>query len=559
MTTDAPKGLTDQTNYLPRRKIISVFLACASVSIVGLLNETMIAVSLPVMGSELNAGSQVSWFATAYFITSTACQMLYGRLSDIWSRKTVLFALMFIFFIGNLGSAFSKTFIQLVIFRAIAGTGGGGLPTIAQVIVSDVVSLRQRGKYQGILGISVAFANGVGPVIGGLLSQHSTWRWIFRLTLPLTVVSAILVWFFMPLKPTEGDWRRKVALVDYVGAFLILSASGLIVLALTWAGGSYPWHDKHVIATLVIGLVTSIAFVLWEWKGPDVPLLPLRIFRKRVVIGAAITQWINGFLTVVQVFYLPTFYQATYGYSPVKSGLLLLPLTIVQTFASTAAGVLVSWKGRYRELILMGWAMWAVGLGLLATLDEDSNLSQKVGYSILTGIGVGQTFQPSLVAVQGALERKDMAIVTAMRSFVRNLGGSLGLAITGTIVNNVLSSHLKRIDLSDEERKRILDHPELARQLSPTVYAQVLAGYRKGFRLVFIILASLAVFAFVTAFFLMPHRDLDRPDDKKLKEEGKEFVARLKGKKEIIPKEESPDLPEKHVATVEADSGTVSV
>ncbi|RDB18552.1 Efflux pump FUS6 [Hypsizygus marmoreus] len=530
-TTDVPQGLTDQTNYLPRRKIISVFLACATVDIAGLLDETMLAVSLPIIGSELNAGSQVSWFATAYFVASTSCQLLYGRLSDIWSRKTVLFALMFIFFIGNLGSAFSKTFIQLAIFRGIAGAGGGGLPTLAQVIVSDVVSLRQRGKYQGILGISVAFSHGVGPIIGGLLSENSTWRWIFRLTLPLTVVAAVMVWYFMPLKPTEGNWKHKIMWVDYVGALLILSGSTLIVLALTWAGGLYSWDSKHVLITLILGVISSVIFVFWEWKGPRFPLLSLHIFRERVVIGAAITQWINGFLSVVQLFYLPTYYQAAYGYSPVKSGLLLLPLTVVQTFISTASGALVTWTGRYRELILSGWAMWAIGLGLLGTLNERSSLAQQIGYSILTGVGVGQTFQPSLVAVQGAIERKEMASVTAMRSFVRNLGGSLGLAVTGTIVNNVLSTYLTSLNVGEDVQKSILDHPELARTLPPDVYAEVLHGYLKGFRLVFNILAGLAVFAFLAAFFLMPHRDLDRPDDKQLKQEGKEFIAQLKGKK----------------------------
>ncbi|KAF9465642.1 putative MFS drug transporter [Collybia nuda] len=542
--TQLPSGLTDQTNYLPRRKIISVFLACASVDVVGLLDETMIAVSLTIIGSELNAGTQVSWIATSYFLTSTACQMLYGRLSDIWSRKTVLFALMFIFFIGNLGSAVANTFVQLVVFRAIAGAGGGGLPTMAQVIVSDVVSLRERGKYQGILGISVAFANGVGPVIGGLFSQHTTWRWIFRLTMPMTAFSAAMVWFFMPLKPTKGNWRRKLALIDYLGAFLVLSGSGLIILSLTWAGSVYPWNSKHVLVTLLLGIATSIAFIIWEWKGPKFPLLPLHIFREPVVVGAAITQWINGFLTMVQVFYLPTFYQTTYAYSPVKSGLLLLPLTIVQTFTSTASGALVTWKGRYRELILSGWAMWAIGLGLLATLDESSGLSKQIGYSILTGVGVGQTFQPSLVAVQGALDRKDMATVTAMRSFVRNLGGSLGLAITGTIVNNILSSYLSTLNLDEDTRKFILDRPSLSHTLHPDIYREVVRGYHKGFRLVFIILAGLAVFSFITAFFLMRHRDLDRPDDKKLKEEGKVYVARLKAKKATTPDPKTADLEE---------------
>ncbi|KAJ7470927.1 major facilitator superfamily domain-containing protein [Mycena latifolia] len=526
----APPKLTDQTNYLPRRKIITVFLACASVGTVGLLDETMISVALPIISSDLGAGSQISWVAAAFFVTSTACQVLYGRLSDIWSRKIVLFALMFIFFVGNIASGFSQTFIQLLVFRAISGIGGGGLSTVAQIIVSDVVSLRERGKYQGILGTSVAISYGVGPVIGGLFVEHATWRWIFWLTLPLTVASAAAVYFFMPLKTVDGDWRQKLQRIDFGGSLLILVASTLLVLSLTWASGSYDWQNPHVWAPLVVGCIISIAFVLWEWKVPAFPIIPMYIFKKRIVVGAGITQTINGFLTVVQVFYLPTFYQLAYGYSPVKSGLLVLPLTLVQTAASTGSGLIVTATGRYRELILAGWAIWAVGLGLMATLNEHSSVGQQIGYSLLTGVGVGQTFQPSLVAVQGALERKDMAVVTAMRSFARNIGGTIGLAITGTIVNGILENYVSKLDISPELRRSIVDNPVSARSgLSPDVLARVIAGYHAGFRTTFIILASLAGFAFFVALALMSHRDLHREDDAKLKAEGKAFVMGPRG------------------------------
>ncbi|KAJ6560968.1 major facilitator superfamily domain-containing protein [Mycena sp. CBHHK59/15] len=522
----SPPQLSDQTNYLPRRKIISVFLGCASIGTVGLLDETLISVALPTISSELGAGSQISWVAAAFFVTSTACQTLYGRMSDIWSRKIVLFALMFIFFIGNLASSFARTFAQLLVFRAVAGIGGGGLSTVAQIIVSDVVSLRERGKYQGILGTSVAIAYGVG------LSSAGYSRWIFWLTLPLTALSAVAVYFFMPLKTVDGDWRqqplRKLQKVDFVGALLILLASTLLVLSLTWASGSYQWQDPHVFATLIVGCFLCVAFVIWEWRIPTFPVIPLYIFKHRIVVGAGITQTINGFLAVVQVFYLPTFYQLAYGYSPVKSGLLVLPLTLVQTFTSTASRLIVTATGRYRELILSGWAIWAIGLGLMATLDERSTLAQQIGYSLLTGVGVGQTFQPSLVAVQGALERKDMAVVTAMRSFARNIGGTIGLAITGTIVNTLLASHLSHVDIPSALRKSILDNPVAARSsLPPELLAAVVAGYHTGFRATFILLAALAAAAFFVALVLMTHRDLHRADDGQLKAAGEAFVKGL--------------------------------
>ncbi|KAL0578878.1 hypothetical protein V5O48_003111 [Marasmius crinis-equi] len=526
VSTQQPQGLTDQTNYVPRGKIISIFLACATTSFTTLLDETMIAVALPAISRDLGGGSDVGWVATAYFVTSTSFQLVCGRLSDIWSRKAVLFVLMVIFSIGNLGAALSTSFIELLIFRAIAGIGGGGIPTIAQVIVSDTVSLRQRGKYQGILGAAVALSYGVGPVIGGVFVDQSTWRWIFRMLLPLTFLCAVCCYYFMPLKSVESNWRVKIRRIDFLGSFLVLVSSIMVVMALTWGGSSYPWTNAHVVATAVIGVVFGIAFVIWEGKGPKYPLLPLYIFRQRIVIGSAITHFINGYLTMVQVFYIPSFYQLAYGYSPTKSAAFMLSLTVVQTLMSSFSGMIISWTGRYRELILIGWAVWAVGLGLFSTLDENSGVGQQIGYSLLTGFGVGQTLQPSLVAVQGAVERKDMAVVTAMRSFLRNIGGTLGLAISGTMLTNIFVSDLKKMTsgLDPAIRDRLMEDPLSAREIvtDPAQLAMIVAGYRHGFYIIFLVMASLAAVSFVFTLIFMTHSSLKREDDDKLRQEAKE-------------------------------------
>ncbi|KAG9126242.1 hypothetical protein FRC07_004296 [Ceratobasidium sp. 392] len=488
--------LIDQTQYLPRRYVIQVFMACASVGMTGLLNETMIAVALPLIASDLNTGSQISAVATAYFITSTACQMLYGRISDIWSRKTVLLALIAVFFFGNLASSLAQTFTQILVFRAIVGIGGGGIGTIGQIIVSDVVSLRQRGKYQGILGSSVALANGVGPLIGGALAGTSSggWRWIFRLELPLAVFLAVAVIFFMPLKPVEGSILKKLAKVDFIGAALALLGTTTLVLGISWGGSEYPWNSGHVIGTLVAGGVSSIAIFLES----DCILIPrvVHIFKNRVVVGGIATHTLNGFLTVVQVFYLPTFYQTVYGYSAVKSEAMILPIVLVQTVVSTLSGIIITMIGRYRELILSGWAIWTIGLGLITTFDSDTSVAKQIGYSLIVGLGVGQTFQPNLVAIQGAVERREMAVITSVRMFVHNLGGTIGLAISGTVV--------------------------------------------QGFRVVFIFLVSVSGLAFLLAAELMVHYTLHREDDAALKAAGKNFIeenkaakgARCWGKKE---------------------------
>lgn len=238
-----------------------------------------------------------------------------------------------IFFFGSLASSLAQTAIQLIIFRAFTGIGGGGLANVAQMIVSDVVPLRERGKYQGILGAVVALANGIGPVIGGALSSISkeSWRWIFRLNLPLTIITTLCVLFFMPLRKVDGDWKTKVKAIDFAGVFLALSGATVFILGLIWGGGEHAWNSVHVISTITIGFAVCVCFVLWQWKGATYPLVPMGIFRVKIVNGACLTMLINGWNFVVQVYYIPTFYQLVYGYSASKSGALLLPIILVQS------------------------------------------------------------------------------------------------------------------------------------------------------------------------------------------------------------------------------------
>ena len=242
--------------------------------------------------------------------------------------------------------------------------------------------------------------------------------------------------------------------------------------------------------------------------------------------GACLTVFVNGWNFLVQVYYVPTFYQLAYGYSAVQAGALLLPITLTQTFSSTFSGLVVHWIGRYRESILLGWVAWAVGLGLFSTLDQHSGLDKQIGYGILTGFGVGQTLQPALIAVQAGVERKDMAIVTSFRNFARNLGGTLGLAISGTIINNVFRGHLESFGLSDTEIRSLLDQPEQVLNSFPAdqserVRAALIPAYQKGFRTIFVVGACLAAFAFWLTAFLMPQMELGRPDDEKLKQKAR--------------------------------------
>ncbi|ELR06324.1 hypothetical protein GMDG_07915 [Pseudogymnoascus destructans 20631-21] len=503
----------DQSSRLPQRTIITIFLACATVDLVALIDQTSLAVALSTIGSALNSNSQTSWIASGYFITSTSFQLLYGRLSDIWSRKHVLYTGLALFFLGSLASSFSTSVIQLIVFRAVTGIGGGGLMTVAQIIVSDVVSLRERGRYQGILGAVVALSNGVGPLIGAALASASAggWRWIFRLNLFTAALTTACCHFFMPLKKTQGHWKEKLKAVDFFGAGLTLLGSTLLILGLTWGGSHQSWNAPVVVSSLVLGSLSIIAFIAWEWKGTKHPLVPMHIFKFRMVNGACLTMAINGWLFLTQIYYIPTFYQLAYGYSPIKAGALLLPLTLVQTFSSTLSGLIVTWRGRYRESILIGWILWTVGLGLFSTLDAHSGLGKQIGYAALTGFGVGQTLQPSLIAIQAGVKTEDMAVVTGTRNFVRNLGGTFGLAVAGTIINTCLLNAISSptLGLSSTEIDAILNAPassgSVLSSFSTTqradVSATILAAYQRGFRIIFLVGAVLAALSFFLQCF----------------------------------------------------------
>ncbi|KAF7512343.1 hypothetical protein GJ744_001911 [Endocarpon pusillum] len=505
----------EQTKYMPPSRVITFFLACASVDLVALIDQTTLAVSLPMISANLRAGSLTPWIANGYFVTFTSFQLVYGRLSDIWSRKLILLFALFIFFLGSLACSLSQTPLQLVVFRAMTGIGGAGLMTIAQGIVSDVVTLRERGKYQGILAAVVALSNGVGPVIGGVSASRGGESCLF-----LTLFTAGCVVFFMPRRKVEGSWQKKLKAVDFPGALLTLLASSLVVLGLSWAGDEYAWSSVQVLVTLSVGAFLAASFILWEWKGHPFPLMPLSIFKERMANGACLTMFVNGWNFVVQVYYIPIFYQVVYGYGPVKAGTLLLPLVLMQTLSSTLSGLVVSWLGRYREVILAGWAVWAVGLGLFSTLDEHSGLGKQVGYGLLTGLGVGQTLQPSFVAIQAGVSRKEMAVVTA-----KNLGGSFGHATAGTVLNNLVRASLMEAGagLSTAEIAVMIYSPSYLISGPETGSATrelFLRGYLRGFRFVFLTGAGLAVLAFCVAFFLVPELDLKREDDQRLKREG---------------------------------------
>ncbi|TPX54807.1 hypothetical protein PhCBS80983_g05727 [Powellomyces hirtus] len=437
------KGLDEQQNILPPRQIVIVFLALSICLMLSLLDQTIVATALPVISTALPGSLDPSWIGTSYMLTSTCFQPLYGRFSDIFGRKCMLLIALFFFLGGSLGCGLSETRLQLVILRAFQGIGGGGILNCAMIIISDVVSLRDRGKYQGILGIVIAAGNALGPPLGGVFSEKVSWRWGFLINIPLGCVATLAVIFLLPLKKVTGNIMGKLAKIDYLGAFLVLAASLLLLLPLVWGGTTYPWISPAILVSAAIGIIAAIGFGVVEWKFAAWPLIPMYLWKNPTVAAVYAVTTLSGIVFYIQLYYIPLYLQIVRGQSVLKSGVTVLPLAVSTTVFSFLSGMIVSKTGKYRWNINIGFSIWTIGAGLMTTMSRTTSVGVIIAFLFITGLGCGQTFQTTLVAAQAAVPKPDMAVVTAVRNFLRTFGGTMAIAIAAAIINNTFTSQIE--------------------------------------------------------------------------------------------------------------------
>ncbi|KDQ58485.1 hypothetical protein JAAARDRAFT_34295 [Jaapia argillacea MUCL 33604] len=533
-----PHGLADQTNFLPARQVIMVFLGLSVGLSCAFLDQTIVATALPRISSDLHSGQLSSWVATAYLLTSLALTPLYGRWSDVFGRKVVLMSSLAVFWLFSLACALSKTMIQLIIFRAFQGIGGGAIITMVLIIVSDIVSLKDRGKFQGIQEGVIALSNGTGPILGGIFSQYTTWRWAFWINLPMGGAAIAIAFWLLPLKPVEGDIRSKFLKIDYLGSALTIISSILILLGLTWGGVTYPWVSAQVLVPLILGITVLAVFLLWESKWAKLPIIPVHIFKHSTVSGVYIATLMNGMTFFAILYYVPQFLQLVRASSPITSSVLMLPFLAPIAFVVFGIGQITSRTGIYKPFIVTGFALWTIAQGLLSTIDGSSSTGKIAGILLMAGLSSGFTFQTSLIAAQAAVPRHEMAVVTGVRNFVRLFGSTLTLAICASIVNNSLRASLGPLNLSPSQVSTILNDPTSINNpnvagfaLSAEDKVKIVEGYTRGFKGVFYLTVACTATAFLASVLLIRQHGLDREDDEVLKKAGKERLRERKMRK----------------------------
>ncbi|PPJ50700.1 hypothetical protein CBER1_07689 [Cercospora berteroae] len=530
-----------QRNTMSRRRLMVAIPALSICLFVSFIDQTSVSTATPAIAGDLETGTATSWIGTSFLIASTAFQLINGRLSDIFGRKNLLLICLALMALGDLGCGFAQTPSQLFALRSVAGVGGGGINSLVMIIVSDITTLQNRGIYQGWLGAVIALANGVGPFLGGAIVEGATWRWVFWIIPIMTVPTAMVIMFLLPLKHQSGDHIEKMKKIDYGGVVLNIASTLLILVPLSGGGVTYAWSSPFFIAATVIGLVLAVMFVLYEWKLVTLPIMPLRLYKARHCWALYLQSFLTGLAYFGNFFYLPIYFQSILRYTPLVSGALILPVVITSSIASIACGQYMSRIGSYMHCILVGFTLWTLGSGLTLLFDRSRGLAPLIVILIVEGAGIGLTLQPVLVGMYANSNGSYRAVITGLRNFIRTIGGAFGLVISGVTLSNTLRTELSGETFATQELIAELTSSTYALDALDISQAQkerVLDVYMQGLHYVFIFFTVCAGISLLLTFWVgntslkVPKsvdeesRDSENVSEQEMREEAKQQSTR---------------------------------
>ena len=501
MSTNASQGVAPVA--FTHRQILVIFAGLMAGLFLAALDQTIVATALPTIVGELGGLDYYSWVVTAYLLSSTVCTPLYGKFSDMYGRRAVLQTAVVVFLAGSVLAGVAQTMPQLVTFRGIQGMGAAGLMTMTFAVIGDVVSPRQRGRYIGLLAGVWAFASVIGPLIGGFLVDHASWRWVFLINVPIGLAALAVISGVLHLPMVRRSHR-----IDVEGAVLLVIGVTCLLLSLVWGGTEYPWSSPMIIGLALSGVVAIVAFVMWEAGWAAEPILPMRLFANSIFSLSSAMGFVTGAALFGAVIFLPLFLQVAAGLSATNSGLLLLPLTAGIVTASVGSGRIISHTGRYRAWPIGGLALATVGMALLSVMQADTPLVITALYMVVLGLGVGAVMQVTLLVVQNAVDHRELGVATSAVQFFRQMGGAFGVAAFGAIMNARLETDLPKLippaalaqvggDVSD-----LLNSPAAIRALPPQVAVAIASSVELAVQAVFRWSVPLMFLGFILAWFL---------------------------------------------------------
>jgi EmrB/QacA subfamily drug resistance transporter len=456
------------------------------------LDQTVVSTALPTMVGELGGLAYLSWVVTAYLLTSTVVGPLYGKFGDLYGRKIVLQVAIAVFLVGSALCGIAQNMLQLILFRALEGIGGGGLIVITIAVIGDLIPPRERGRYQGFFGAVFGVATIIGPLVGGFFVDHLSWRWIFYINLPFGILALVVIAAVLP----SPSVRRRHA-IDYAGVILLTTSLSAIILFTGLGGTTFPWTSPVMLGLIATGIVCAIAFIAVEMRARE-PILPMSLFAIRNFAVASSVGLIVGLSLFGAVTFLPIYLQVVKGVSPSVSGLLLMPMMLGMLVTSVVSGRLISRFGRYKFFPVLGTATMTFGLGSLAFLSVDSNDMQTAIDALWLGLGMGMVMQVLVLAVQNSVGYEQLGVATSGTMLFRSLGGALGVALFGAIFANLLHAQLAGPGM--DFLATVI--PSAVRGLPPDLHREYIGAVMAALRPVFMAAAGISALGFLLTFLL---------------------------------------------------------
>ncbi|GAA4530233.1 MDR family MFS transporter [Brachybacterium paraconglomeratum] len=518
-----------------------VFVGLMLGMFVASLSQTIVGPAMPRIVGELGGIEHYSWIATAAMLVSAVSVPVVGKLSDLYGRRWFYLGGLAIFMIGSILAGMAQGFWFLVFARAVQGLGMGTLMPLSQTIIGDIIPPRQRGKYQGIMGAVFGVTSIAGPLIGGVVTDHLGWRWLFYLTIPIGIAAFLFILKFLHLEKSEQHGK-----VDFAGILTLTPGLVLALLATTWGGADYAWTSPVILGMYAIAAVFLIAFVVIETKVEE-PLLPMHLLLRPIVALSVAASFAIAVAMFGAIIYIPVYAQGVMGVSATQSGMILIPQSVAMILTSIVVGLLISKTGRYRPFLIVGGIIMVIGYVLLVALEYGDTQWHLTLAMIVIGLGLGLSMQVYTLIVQNAVARRELGTATAAIQFFRNIGSTVGIAVLGTVMTASMSTSisdqiaaLPAEDLADLQASGGADvtglenaalDPSALSQLPDILVEPIRMGMGEAMHMVFLTAVPFAVIALVLSLFIkhVPLRETVESADELAAQPGVDAAAELSG------------------------------
>lgn len=491
MSTFAAPQIQPRYTHEQIIRVISGILLCI---LLAALDQTVVVPAVPVIAAEMHAFGHLSWIVTAYLLTSTAATPIYGKLSDIYGRRKLLLGALTVFIVASALCALSRDLVDLILARGLQGLGGAGLMSMAQAAIADVVSPRERGRYQGYMAGAWGIASIAGPVVGGYVTQHLSWRWIFWANLPLGLLAMWLCDRALRLLPVRGARAR----IDGLGAALLIGGVTAWLLVLSWGGVEFPWDSAPVLIMAALGTMGLVALAAVERRAED-PIMPPRLFAMPVFLGGVAIAFCMSLGLLGATFLLPLWFQLVIGVDPSHSGLLVMPFLAANVVGAYTAGQLARRIGRTKAIVVTALTLCVAGFGALSLAGPATPQPAMIAAMILVGAGVGATMPSVLVQVQNAAEHGDVGAATGSLLFLRAMGGAFGSTVTGALLAARFNAKLHAMGASGIDLGALQGGSDALGRLGGVSLAAARGALASGFHLAFLACMLVTIAALITA------------------------------------------------------------